>query len=61
MKSEVSSPGKYCQQCQESHRFSDAKRTITSDGGQRHLCLSHAAVIHQFNVYDFTMNPKGKK
>jgi hypothetical protein len=56
-------PGSECSDCRELGRFSDAKRTITDDRGNRmHLCLNHALpIVHQHNLYDFVCNPKGAK
>jgi hypothetical protein len=56
-------PGSECAECRKVGRFADARKTITDDHGARqHLCYNHAAaIIHQFNLYDFAMNPTGNK
>jgi hypothetical protein len=56
-------PGSECSECHKAGRYVDARRTIVDDRGNRtHLCTNHAAAeIHRHNLYDFTMNPTGKK
>jgi hypothetical protein len=62
MTSSPAQTGSQCEECRKVGRYSEARRTITDGASRRHLCANHAAaVIHSQNLYDFTMNPTGKK
>jgi len=60
---ENAQPGSECSECRKAGRYADARRTFTwPDGRRLHLCVNHAAVvIHGQNLYDYVINPTGRK